>query len=460
MRINLAIRGLKMAKLSRRQFLKGAGAAAVAGLSLRSERYGGINIIARAQQRTLTVTTIPGNQATRFQLVANNFMAVNPDINVIVSVAGGAETEYKPTFPQIVASDDRPDVAWYWVDGRQYQDIANNGFLEPLDDLYESEGWNEVMPESTLTLYTQPDGNKYAVCGGVVWYPQIYYNRAIFAEVGIEPPPAERPYYTSNEEFYEVCDRLRAAGYEPVTIGGKEGWIIGHTHDAILSRVATTEELVDLLFNWRPGSVPLTRYTENPWRRSNELLLEYAQRGVFAEGYLGRSYAEGRSLFVQERAAMYQDGSWAPTAPILYSEAPDIDFGWMLYPQIEEANGAKFLLYAGDGIMVPAGTPNVDIAKQFVAFMNSQEQVIAQIDAGIVPSRTDIPVEEIERIGPQVAEMYGMLPTLGTTTGWDDPVPANMAERSHILWQDLLGGRLSVEQVGIEIERLAERNRS
>lgn len=443
--------------ISRRTFLKGAGAAA--GI-LVSQRYGRINIIARAQQRTLTITTIPGNQATRMQVVADNFMAANPDINVVINVAGGAETEYKPTFPQIVASDDRPDVAWYWVDGRQYQDIANNGFLEPLDDLYESEGWNEVLPESTLRLYTQPDGKRYAVCGGVVWYPQVYYNKAIFAEVGIEAPPADRPYYTSAEEFYAVCDQLRAAGYEPLTLGGKEGWIIGHTHDAILSRLATDEALVDLLFNWRPGSEPLTRYTEDPWLKSNKQLLEFSERGVFAEGFLGRSYAEGRALFVQGRAAMYQDGSWAPTQPILYTEAPDLDFGWMLYPQLDENIPAKFLLYAGDGIMVPAGTENVDIAKQFVAFLMSPEQVIAQIDVGIVPSRTDIPVEEIQRVGPHVAEMYSMLPVLGTTTGWDDPVPANMAERSHILWQDLLGGRIPVEQVGQEIEELAERHRS
>jgi glucose/mannose transport system substrate-binding protein len=450
-----------MSKLSRRSFLKGTAAVAGAGaFSLMSERFHRINIIARAQQRTLTVSTIPGGQAARMQIVADNFMAANPDINVVINLAGGAETEYKPNFPLIVASDDRPDVAWYWVDGRQYQDIANNGFLEPLNDLYESEGWNEVYPQSTLTLYTQPNGNKYAVCGGVVWYPQIYYNRAIFAEVGIEPPPADRPFYTSNEEFFDVCNRLRAAGYEPLTIGGKEGWIIGHAHDALLARVATTEQLTDLLFNWRSGSTPLTRYTEAPWTTANQMLLDYANNGVFAEGFLGRSYAEGRALFVQGRAAMYQDGSWAPTAPILYAEAPDLDFGWMLYPQVDASIGAKFLLYAGDGIMVPAGTANVDLAKQFVAFMNNQEQVIAQLAAGIVPARTDIDPELITEIGPQVAEMYAQLPVHGTTTGWDDPVPAIMAEQSHILWQDLLGGRIGVEQVGQTIEELAERQRN
>jgi ABC-type glycerol-3-phosphate transport system substrate-binding protein len=448
-------------KLSRRSFLKTAATAGgVLGLHAASARYGGIHIIARAQKRTLTATTIPGNQSDRLQLIAKNFMAVNPDVEVVVNVAGGAETEYKPAFPQIVASDDKPDFAWYWVDGRQYQDIANNGFLEPLDDLYESEGWSKVIPESTLKIYTQPDGKRYAVCGGVVWYPQVYYSKEAFKKAGIEAPPADRPYFASNEEFYAACDKLRAAGYEPLTVGGKEGWIIGHTHDAILSRVATDEQLGDLLFNWRKGSKPLTKYTEHPWLTANKIFLEYAEKKVFAEGYLGRSYAEGRALFVQGKAAMYQDGSWAATEPILYKEAPGLDFGWMLYPQIDAKIPAKFLLYAGDGLMIPSGTQNVDLAKKFLAFMMSPEQVTAQIKVGIVPSRTDIPVEAIKAVGPHVAEMYGMLAKVGTTTGWDDPVPAEMAEKSHIMWQDLLGGRIPVEKVGQEIEALAERYRS
>src|SRR5215208_4116189 len=98
-------------------------------------------------------------------------------IGPLCGSAGGAETEYKPAFPQIVASSDKPDFAWYWVDGRQYQDIANAGLLEPLDDLYESEGWNKVLPQSVVNTYTSPDGHKYAANAGIVWYPQIYYSK-------------------------------------------------------------------------------------------------------------------------------------------------------------------------------------------------------------------------------------------------------------------------------------------
>ena len=56
--------------------------------------------------------------------------------------------------------------------------------------------------------------------------------------------------------------------------------------------------------------------------------------------------------------------------------------------------------------------------------------------------------------------MYPLLTQYGTATGWDDPVPADMAERSLVMWQELLTGQTTPEQVGEEIERLADRHRS
>jgi len=469
-------------KISRRSFLKHAalGAGGIVGGVILSACGGGTSQPSGAAQpgttagtggattaapaastgkRTITITTIPGAAGDHVKLAAENFMKANPDVEVKVNVAGGAETEYKPAFPQIVASSDKPDVAWYWVDGRQYQDIANAGLLEPLDDLYESEGWNKAIPESTLKVYTSPDGHKYAVCDSIVWYPQIYYSKEAFKKAGVEEP--KEHYFTSLDAFYSACDKLRAAGYEPLTMGGKEGWIIGHTHDAILQRVATDEQLNDLLTNWRPGSTPKVNYTEPPWTRANELLLEFHQKKVFAEGYLGRSYAEGRALFVQGKAAMYQDGSWAASDSILYKEAPNLDFGWMIYPQVDPNMKPKFLLYGGNGMMIPKGGPNVDLAKKFLAFMISKEQMEATAKAKIeIPSRTDISPDVIKQAGAHVGEMYPMLSTIGTSTGWDDPVPADMAQKSFDEWQAILTGQMQPADAGAEMQKLAERHRS
>jgi len=154
---------------------------------------------------------------------------------------------------------------------------------------------------------------------------------------------------------------------------------------------------------------------------------------------------------------MYQDGSWAATADILYKEAPDLDFGWMIFPQVDPAISPKFLLYGGNGLMIPAGGPNVDLAKEFVSFVMSQEQQeLATRNQLIVSARNDVPADAVAASGPHIAEMYPLLTTYGTSTGWDDPAPASLAERSLVLWGNLLSGQSTAEDVDGELEQLVE----
>jgi len=447
-------------RVSRRTFLKStaAGAGGLLAVTL-LDRSSFPHVVRAAQKRTLTVTCIGGSPAAHFQDAAKKFMAVNADIDVQVNVSGGAETEYKGSFPQMVASSEKPDFAWYWVDGRQYQDIANAGLLEPLDDLYTSEGWDKALPKSVQNTFTSPDGHKYAVSEAIVWYPQIYYSREAFKKAGIEEPKDH--YFKSLDEFYAACDKLRKAGYEPLTLGGGEGWILGHTRDALQSRVATDEQMQALLTNWQK-SKPLTlKMTEAPWSTATKLLLEFSQKKVFADGYLARSYADGRALFVQGKAGMYQDGSWAASEAILYKEAPKLDFGWMIFPQVDPKIPAKFLLYGGNGLMIPKGGPNVDIAKKFLAFIMSKEQQELATKAKLIVSpRNDLSPDAIKGAGPHIAEMFGLLPVYGTSTGWDDPAPASLAERSLVLWGDLLSGRSTPEQVDAELQKLVDEFRA
>ncbi len=412
---------------------------------------------AAAAKKVVVMTVIPGAAGTAVQGNAEAFIKERPDVEIKVNVAGGAETEYKPNFPQIAVSADRPDLAWYWVDGRQYQDLVAAGALEPLDDLYKREGWDKALPEAVLTKYTSPDGHRYAVAQDIVWYPQVYYNKQIFDEVGVKPP-ANGIAYESLEEWYDVCDKLRAAGYEAVTVGMKEGWRIGHAHDVLLQRMIPQEQFNDFYDNWRPDWEVKLHYNGPEWLAADKMLKEWFDKGVFAEGDLGRNYAEGRALFVQKKAAMYQDGSWA--VEILRDEAPDLDFGWMLYPQVKPEIKPAFLLYAGDGLMMLKDPDNKDVAEDFLAFNLSVERQAWMLkEVGLTPVRSDMPPDAFEQMDAVLKEMWGQIPKAGTSTGWDDPVPADLAERSFILFQEMLTDARTPESVGEELEKLAERHR-
>jgi len=216
----------------------------------------------------------------------------------------------------------------------------------------------------------------------------------------------------------------------------------------------------DFYNNWRPGWKPKVHYTDKVWLDVDKMLLEWYKKGVFAKGFLGRSYPEGRALFAQGKAAMYQDGSWG--VGILRKEAPNLDFGWMLYPKIKKEIDPQFLLYAGNGIMILKGTKHLDVCKKFLAFIMSKKRQIALVksEISLIPSRIDIPLEVMRKgLDPVEFDMWQRLDKIGTATGWDDPVPADMAERSFILLQEMLTGARSPESVGKELEKLAERHR-
>jgi ABC-type glycerol-3-phosphate transport system substrate-binding protein len=415
---------------------------------------------AAAAKHKIRITAIPGPAGDNIKYAISLFQKKYPDLEVQLDVAGGAETEYKPNFPQIAISSDRPDAAWYWVDGRQYQDLVTAGALEPLDSIWESEGLVKAMGTAITTKYTSPDSHRYAGCVDIVWYPQVYYNLDIFAKAGVKPP-ANGLAYESLDEWYSVCDKIRKAGFEPVTVGGKEGWRLGHAHDALLQRMVPQDMLDDLYINARPGVKAKAHYTGAEWTSADKMLKEWYDKGVFAEGDLGRNYAEGRALFVQKKAAMYQDGSWG--VGILRTEAPDIKFGWMLYPQVKPEIKPKFLVYGGDGVMIPKKPTDLPTSQKFVAYLLSQEyqtEMAKNGALGLVPSRSDVPESAMQSLDPMVREMFYQLPKVGTSTGWDDPCPGDMAEKSFILFQEMLTGIRKPETVGEELEKMADVKRS
>jgi len=411
-----------------------------------------------AQKKVIRFTTIPSAANKFMRASIETYMEQHPDVKIIYDIAG-EQIQYKANFPQIASSPDRPDMAWYWVDGRQYQNIVEAGLLVALDDLYEKEGWNEVISQSVVDKYTQPDGHKYAVERSPVFYPQIYYNRKIFAQAGVTAPQTEYMAYPSLEVWYTVIQKIRSAGYEPVSYGGGEGWIIGHTHDSLLQRIIPQDLLNDFYNNWRKGWKTKIHYTDQEWLEVDKMLLEWKEKGVFAKGFIGRNYPEGRMFFEQEQAAMYQDGSWA--VAILRDEAPDIDFGWMIYPKIKEEITPKILAYAGNGLMILKGTPYVDICKDFLTFLMSKEQQTEMCKTiSYFPVRTDIPEEKlIEYMDPVALDIWKTAKLIGTSTGWDDPVPADLAEQSFILFQELLTEVRSPESIGQALEKIAERHR-
>ncbi len=400
------------------------------------------------------------DQAEHFQSHAQSFMEANPNVTIEVDVAGDVGA-FKQTAPQLFASSDSPDVSYYWAEPQSgYPVLLRADELLPLDDIYEEHNLAEVLPAGIHDFYENfghDDGSYYAVPIGGVYFPVIYYNRSIFEEVGIEAPDGS---YPTVDEFLDMATRLREAGYEPLTAGLLEGWIVGHVNDVIFQRMVPEEIINDLKNNWFEGAEAEYSYTHPEVVEAYQTLNDWFDE-VFAEGSLSRSYAEGRSLFIQERAAMYSDGSWG-AASIRAEAGEDFDFGWFMYPQVEEDIQPQMLAYYGDAILIPRRSNHPEVAMDFVSHVMSLEQQRVSVEEfGFVSARGDIDPGFMESaLGYPVSSMWQAANSYGATTSIGNSVSSQLSSRSFALLQDMLSGRTTAEGVAEELDRIAERSRA
>ena len=243
---------------------------------------------------TLRMTALGGIVAEAVTALTDNYMEENPNVEIIVDVQGDDMSWQKTAPTTMFAVSDGPDFSWWWC-GRfaQFNDMMDAGMLASLDDLYESEGWNEAFPQGTLDYFTHTDGHRYGVNLDAVWTPMVYYNKDIFAEAGVEPP-------TTWEEFYALGDKIREAGYETLTTPYEMG-VRSHLPDGLMLRSWTEQEYQAFLLNWMPDAPEWSlehKWTDPNGVRIYQYIMDMADSGLLMEGYAGiTDYGQSQGAF-------------------------------------------------------------------------------------------------------------------------------------------------------------------
>jgi raffinose/stachyose/melibiose transport system substrate-binding protein len=445
-------------QMKRRDLLKLAAATTGAAAASRLAGPGG-RAFARqvAATTTITVEALPGTVGPMWQADAsvwNKTMAASTGITLNVRIPGGGQNDYKVLFPHIAASSSAPDMCWYWFGGAGfYNQMVADGLFVPLDDLYKSQGWDKVLPEAAVKGYVSSDGHRYGVVDNVVWYPQLYYRKDAFKKAGIKAPPSDHPYFDSEAEFLDAIDRLRHAGYETISIGGVDAFMLAHVEDVLLQRMVPETIVKNLRDNWQP-SVPVTyQYTDPHWLAVDQKMVDWKNKGVFATGFMGRTETQAMQYFATGKAAMYSDGSWAAGNGMLGGFAKSLDYGWMLYPKMNPSIEPKFLLYMGNAEEILTHSKHVDAAKKVLAFHMSLPRQTALAQSGIlVPSRLDIPASALKSLGTVGYDMWRQLGPVGSAIGWDDPVATKLGQLNYTLMSQLMSGSIGPKDVGTQLQ--------
>jgi glucose/mannose transport system substrate-binding protein len=170
-----------------------------------------------------------GGEADGLNAMYDLYKKAYPNVEIVnAAVAGGAGTNAKAVLSTRLTGGDPPD-AFQLHAGLEVEKYDPAKYVQPLDTLYASEGWEKVFPKDLISLLKYQN-HFWGVPVNIHRANVMWYNKDVFSQNGLQPP-------TTWDEFFTVADALKAKGIVPLVIGTKEGWEAGHTFETILVSV-------------------------------------------------------------------------------------------------------------------------------------------------------------------------------------------------------------------------------
>jgi multiple sugar transport system substrate-binding protein len=287
--------------------------------------------------------------------------------NVTVDITWWQKSEMFPAMRNaFTAGEGFPDIFYF---DRLGLEFIEAGWLANLEDTLD---WSEVT-EFAKEGWTRPgpDGKEgvWAVALETAT-DEIYYNKDIFNELDIQVP---EDYQFTADEFYDICVKIREAGYDPFANAIGDAPIMGHyLYSFVLTSKLGEEGLVEL---WKG---------EKSWKDPDVVeAMEYAQKlievPVYPTTFSTMKLAESHVYFHTERkAAMFLVGSWytgrAFVPPDRGGQPEDFNLGMLRYPEMPggKGNDQKVSLVSGS-IAVAEMSPHKDLALELLQIIASTE---------------------------------------------------------------------------------------
>jgi raffinose/stachyose/melibiose transport system substrate-binding protein len=360
-----------------------------------------------AQDVTLRVAMgSPGEAAIRvWDDIAAQFEAAHPGVEVEMNYQD--DDLYETIgLPQLLSGRNAPDIYFEWTGARMAQRAAD-GYAADLTEAVMSGALAGIVDEAVLPAAS--------VDGKVVLMPHtadvtnvLWYNVQLLAEHGIPAP-------TTWEELLAACDTLAAAGIIPIATGNKDLWAAGNWLSHMASRVLGEDAYHAALSGEGSFATP-------EWEQAFGHIAELVEHGCVNESANAIADNEGAALFFQGQAAMHPIGSWLVSWAI--DEAPDLEFDFVNLPAMPEGSVGDqgSVIGVETGYMVNANSPNIDLAIEFLALLNSPENVQRFIaEADITPLALSAASSDVDGRSTRLGELLNEAPVvvLPPDTGYD-----------------------------------------
>jgi multiple sugar transport system substrate-binding protein len=329
------------------------------------------------------------------QLIAK-FEAANPDITVKQTTFPYADYQTRVVAAKVAGQG--PDVVqlfYGWTD-----QFVNGGLIKPLDPAVFPHA--EIESDFFPIVSAMKRGDDYYGLPTAVRSLALFYNKAIFAEAGIEPP-------TNLEEFLAAAEATtKRDGSGNITTAGITMDMAGQDHHwwrEVLVRQNGGEPYDaegNVAYNDAAGAAALKFYTDLQ-----------TEKKVGLVGFMD----EGQAAFRAGMAAMTIDGTFRLGA---FAGNP---FEWGVVELPADANGLRsnYSSYFANAIGATSEGEELVAAQKFLQYISSPEAMQIWLEVvGELPARRDVALTDTNLADPIRGPFLKGLEYAHTTKFYDE----------------------------------------
>jgi ABC-type sugar transport system, periplasmic component len=201
----------------------------------------------------------------------------------------------------------------------------------------------------------------------------VFYNKDHFEKAGITKTPE------TWTEFLDVCEKLKQAGYTPMTCD--DAYLL-NLIGAHIERIKGVDWLKANINN------PSVVFSDSEVLKGFEDLKSMMDAGYFSEYILSNKYPAGQQdMALNDKISMYYNGSWLPNE-LKGSTGPDYNWGAFNYPVVNpSASNAGHVQYNSQALAINKNCQHPEVAFEFAVFLTS-----AQWDKKLAEDTLGIPV--------------------------------------------------------------------
>ena len=317
-----------------------------------------------------------GEEAGLNALIAR-FSELYPDVNVNnAAVAGGSGVNARAVLTTRMLGGDPPDTFQVHAGEELNALWVAAGLMQPLNEIYEANGWMEQFPQGLLDLITDEAGSIYVVPVNIHRSNVLWYVPANLEQWGVTVPA------TWDEFVTTTCPALQAAGVTPLTVG--ENWTQVHLWESVALGVLGVEAyngLWDGSTNWTSPEVVNTFTVLGQ-------VMDCANDDMNA-----LTWQDASQRVANGEAAFNIMGDWAAGYFLVdLALEPGTGFAWAASPGTD---GVFMML--SDTFGLPVGAPNADAVRAWLSFLGTAEaQDLFNPVKGSLPANTTADIGNAE----------------------------------------------------------------